>query len=526
MWPELETLLQDGIVGFFTQFELIEILAYPPNSRTPINLFTLAIAGDDGLSALETGFLTKRIALKSLKGWSFGLHRQMLSIPKLLESLNVLKSEGTWLPASMPIGMGKLTPLQRQFVPANSLNDVPYNRVLKNNFGNGSLVFELIDPLKTDLAPLLSKSTSLLDLSEKISTAVPLHIGKLADRLGGISIQLPVEIIQSRFGRRGGNYAVEVAWHPKATPRDLSATVEVVYDETISGFGSVKFTDGDAIITPDAGIGTFRGHIWDPQNSILLSATDETAFINTISFGMGLMRHEPRVFQSNAYDSNLQDMRIQLVGHDTQSIVGDTSASDIRRPVRNRIYKEERTRLTEQRRFVQYNPKQHGAATERSRALGDVRSLIDQFGFKGVWLWDPFLAPQDVIDTLFYNKNFGSEMRALTALKTPAGSTTTKEALKATYAALLQNLRSNFHGLNIEFRSSDGNNGWDFHDRFIIFPYLENGARAWSLGTSVNGLGKAHHILQEADNGQLIHDAFLELWDAVDQPTNLVWKQP
>lgn len=116
-------------------------------------------------------------------------------------------------------------------------------------------------------------------------------------------------------------------------------------------------------------------------------------------------------------------------------------------------------------------------------------------------------------------------MRALTALKTLSGSISAKATLRADYAAVFQNLRSNFNGLKIEFRSSDGNKGWDFHDRFIIFPDLENGARAWSLGTSVNGLGNAHHILQEADNGQLIHDAFLELWDAVDQTTNLIWKR-
>lgn len=364
MWPELENLLQDGIVGFFTQFELVEILAYTPKSETPINIFTLAIAGDDGLSVLKTGFLTERLSLRSLKGWNFGVHRQVVSVPTLLDNLKNLKDNGKWQPASVLVSVGKFVPLPRQFVPPNSLNDIPYNRVLKNNFHNGSHVFELIDPLKRDLAFLLVKSTFLLDLSEKISAKIPLHIGKLADRLGGITIQLPVEVIQSRFGRKGGNYSVEVAWHPKANPRNLEATVEAIYDETILSFGSVNITDGKANIAPDAGIGTFRGYLWDNENGVVLGATDESAFINTIHFGLGMMHHEPRTFQPDAENLNLPDVRVQLVGHDVQSVVGDTKTSDIRRPVQNRIYKEERTRLAEQRRFVQYNPRQHGGPAE------------------------------------------------------------------------------------------------------------------------------------------------------------------
>ena len=65
---------------------------------------------------------------------------------------------------------------------------------------------------------------------------------------------------------------------------------------------------------------------------------------------------------------------------------------------------------------------------------------------------------------------------------------------------------------------------WDFHDRFLIFPATDRGALAWSLGTSVNRVGKQHHILQQVGDGQRISDAFLDLWNALDQPENRVWK--
>ena len=50
--------------------------------------------------------------------------------------------------------------------------------------------------------------------------------------------------------------------------------------------------------------------------------------------------------------------------------------------------------------------------------------------------------------------------------------------------------------------------------------------RAYSLGTSVNSLGKDHHILQRVSNGRLVADAFQELWELLDADDFLVWKYP
>jgi hypothetical protein len=61
----------------------------------------------------------------------------------------------------------------------------------------------------------------------------------------------------------------------------------------------------------------------------------------------------------------------------------------------------------------------------------------------------------------------------------------------------------------------------------LIFPATaDRGALAWSLGTSVNSLGKQHHILQQVDDGQRIMDAFLDLWDRLNGPEHLIWKTP
>jgi hypothetical protein len=86
--------------------------------------------------------------------------------------------------------------------------------------------------------------------------------------------------------------------------------------------------------------------------------------------------------------------------------------------------------------------------------------------------------------------------------------------------------KSNLHGLRLEYRIKTGPAGWAFHDRFLIFPKIDSGALAWSLGTSLNSLGKRHHILQQVDDGQLVMDAFDELWQELNEPEHLIWKTP
>jgi len=92
---------------------------------------------------------------------------------------------------------------------------------------------------------------------------------------------------------------------------------------------------------------------------------------------------------------------------------------------------------------------------------------------------------------------------------------------------VFQEAESNLEGLRLEFRRKYGQYGSSFHDRFLIFPRtLHRETLVWSLGTSINGVGKEHHILQLVDNGQAIMDAFLELWNKLTEPEHLVWRVP
>lgn len=66
--------------------------------------------------------------------------------------------------------------------------------------------------------------------------------------------------------------------------------------------------------------------------------------------------------------------------------------------------------------------------------------------------------------------------------------------------------------LQLSFRTVHGNSGSSFHDRYLILKYHLNKTRVWSLGTSVNSVGKSHHIVQIVESPMLIDTFFDEVW--------------
>jgi hypothetical protein len=254
-----------------------------------------------------------------------------------------------------------------------------------------------------------------------------------------------------------------------------------------------------------------------------------------MSFGMGIVEHEPRVFKIPDGE-NKKEVRVGMLHKQRNRLIGFPS-SKLEDWTQKRLYKDEKERLRKNRTFIQYKPEPNKNIGEQ--ALKDIRALIQQYGENGVWLWDPYLKAYDVINTLFHCPFINVELKAITNLQTPQecnkcksnkpntqGSSKKELELKS-QRKILNDLESNFYGLKLEFRARIGNTGWNFHDRFLIFPNTQQGTLAWSLGTSINGLtgkDKKHHILQQVDDAQLIADAFIELWNQLDKTNNLLWK--
>jgi hypothetical protein len=453
-----------------------------------------------------------------------------------------------WSASGKPLHVGKLHEVPQQFVPPDSTTIVAWNKVLKNNFWNGSHVFEWSDTEKKVLKPFFEDSRRLQELSVNISQFVPLTLAALSDRLGNVVIQLPVTVLMSQFSktRANGAFTVDLAWNPAATARPLRANCEMEFDGTVSGYAEATIQAGQTLLPVQPGFGMHRGFIWDDLNQVLMAATGLGAFINAISLNMNMVGgSEPRTFSINEAGAPTKKYTIGLSTGST-NVIGDQRADETGGHTQKRMYTDQIDRLAAERVFVQYKPMPDKRQAEHEKALADLRMLIAQYGRDGAWLWDPYLSARDILETLFHCPHSNSDLRALTGAQESPDEVEVTRPVEENQAVpylkdtrlerrqvwigkqrnVLNSIESNWQGLRVEYRVKHGPAGFGFHDRFLIFPRAEEDALAWSLGHSVNAIGTEHHILQRADNGQLIRDAFLELWEQLYQPEHLIWRKP
>ena len=538
-------LTQPHVLGFYTHFEATVVFAFPPGQREPINVFSLLVAEERLPTASEEPHYLnpERIVLRSLRDWTFGIQRYVKPIADLMPAFDILYDSKTWRASGQPLQTAELVSIPTQFVRSDDFGAVPLNRVLKNNFWNGSHVFEWADANKATLQPLFDDPPRLQELSEAVRAFVPLSLASLSDRLGNIVLQLPVTVLIAKFGelRVSGDFTLSISWHPKATARPLPATCAMEYDEAIPAFNSVSVEGPETLLPMHDGQGLHRCILWDDENHVLLAATGDMSFISQVVMNMQMLDPEPRVFTLPDGNGGEKTVRFGLTPKPVKITAGEPKSNPAGNWTQRRMYREETDQLLAERRFVQYKPV--SGTQLHDEALDDVRYLINRHGEEGVWLWDPYLSAEDVIDTLFYCRFSGSELRALTAgnisptegpptrtrpscLAQPEPSLSASAQFAADQRATLTNLKSNLRGLHLEFRIRTGSAGWRFHDRFLIFPAADSAALAWSLGTSVNSLGRQHHILQRVDDGQRIRDAFAELWNMLDESEHLIWKTP
>jgi len=532
---EIDLLLQPGVLGFYDRIEVIEIFSIDEAGAAG-NILTLMIAEESGSSTFpeETYLTDKLIKVNSLKKWRFGIKKYYLSLEQL--SMKVVS-----LTQKNPLGnkqkeIRNLIRLDKKFSPPNSYEIVPLNNILKNNFHNGSYLIEWLDKGKENHLDLLLDPISLNTLSEEISKILPIFISPLSDRIGNFILQIPVDILISRFGLSSDsdNYLLncKIAWHMKSTPRDLIINCRLTEEDKLcDGYHTVILSSEDTeTIFP---ITNARGHIgtvWDPENNLILSQTRPSAFITP----RGKITTSVSVMKERILPSKNGEIKVGISVPDNRI----KNMNKIQLPVdwtEQRIYENDSDSLKKSRKFVQYNPKGKDKTVSKKDALADLLYLISEHGANSVWLWDPYLNDQDIFSTLLFNRHSQSSMRAITSLELPPNqeedngkeNANSKNDIIECYKNKFNEISSESKKtFNFEFRCKVGNNGWSFHDRFIIFPGIgyQQKTKAWSLGTSVNSFGTSHHILQQVTDAQLIANAFMELWDSLSKDECLIWR--
>ena len=405
--------------------------------------------------------------------------------------------------------------LARQYIPAGDSSTFPsaLNGVLKNNFA-GSYLIEHFDVRKSLTAVWRENPELLLEVSDNIGRYVPLRIASVSDRLGNIIFQFPNSLVRSDFRqmRDGRRVAVDIRTgrgFAANLPFSVIATNEGEDGRYLHGFGANFVAPPTGVVRIDQDTGISKHLLFDGNRDLIFGSFYGT-YIAGIGIQMAVPYAEARIIRTSSGE--------EKVGLTTTSVtgVGAAVAADPSSWERERIFNEERNELEAQRAFVQYGV---GGRKNHDYAIRDIVHLITQHGLQGAWLWDPYLRTEDLIETFFRCPHFGAELRALGSCKLASWQ---KDELRK-----LNNQPPQARlGLRVEFRVQQPTHGWQFHDRFLLFPRTGGTSvpRVWSLGTSVSGVGKKHHILHEVSHPAHIVRGFEELWAAVADPSCLVWR--
>ncbi len=544
----LTRLLAPGVIGSYRSFEVTEIF-FPVADHKTLNVFSLLVAessdappGEPSKPKFLNGLHQSKIPNTKQ---TYGIARYRISLERLLAALHQYGTTGEWRPGSETLNVGKLIPLQPQFIPADAYVTHPWNGVLKNNFWMGSHVFELFDTEKADLGFLFDRPEVQTDLVNMIKEAVPIGLDALSDRIGNVVIQLPVTVAVEWLGRDDeGQFPMGSIWRDEAGARNLRISWETYNDGAMEGFTSTSL-DGEPARFPESTLRSgARFVIWDDKNQVVLGASGPTSYIR---FGSAITSSTTVI--STPATRNFMARNSDGVTVSESIIVRDRAATDFGRPRHTntreswrykRLLRASLILMDSSKEFKQYGMGPKGPG--RKEAINDIRWLIEKHGRHGAWLWDPYLSADDVLTTLFFCSHRNADLRALTWGREPPkpkGPCSCTQAIPSSASArpqaappswveqqenILETAKGNCEGLQLEFRVRKGDAGWGFHDRFLIFPKTDEGAMAWSLGTSINHIGSEHHIMLKVPDGELIRQSFLALWNKLTLPEHLVWK--
>lgn len=173
-------LLVPDVLGFYKRCEVTEILGFDSNNpNQPFNVFSVLVLEEADPVDVKKLLNEKRIKISGLRNLYFGVWQYHIDLKTLENTIEQYANNGRWAIEDSEISFGDLHALPPYFVPPDGTECVPINKLLKNNFWNGSYVMELFDNSKLSISPLLKNPLQLQTLSEIIQGYAPIKIASL-----------------------------------------------------------------------------------------------------------------------------------------------------------------------------------------------------------------------------------------------------------------------------------------------------------------------------------------------------------
>jgi hypothetical protein len=512
-----------GVLGNYLECELTHIFVIERKTNHAYHYYAVCSYEEfiENDASLRDNHITEKL-VKINENYSLGIQQIRLSLEEsrgifnqLCEKRFQFRNHTVILPDTMQL-------LPKVYVPSLfGYDGVQVNKALKPNFWGSKYILEFIS-IETPFSSFFSAS-DFDKINGEISKLISINLSMVNDRISSFIFQFPITLISVDSGISNDwcKAVLSMKVHPKlslSSTNDIHTIVKTKLDDTTTGFNAyngifdhLEMNLGDS--------NNLELMVFNTTNAIIYEHSSVNFFrsYNIIS-NVSLQNAEPRIIMhpdGSSTEINLVSNRLRMTTSSEKYYDSRTKE----RITRNEI-------INHSGDFQNFYP------GERDKALHYIRGKLNDFAGSSseIWLWDPFLRHQDIMETLYYVEQSGICMKCITSYrKIKSYKEEYKDYLSFINSEKEKFLKQKNLGINLEVRAVHNNIGFSFHDRFLFFipSYTEEIPRVYSLGTSVNSLGTTHHLIMQTVYPKNIVNAFHELWQNLnDNEESLVIKLP
>lgn len=532
---DFNTFIDNGILNTCNYAEVVQVILLKENGVC-LNYFTHVLFSSCFSNPKERTYLTKGPQSINCE-YKVLLTKEIIETKDALSVLQNAVKNQTWEWKEDKALLDNVSPVNLQFIPetdstGSKTSDsalVPIEFGLYGpNYSGGYYLCELFSEKKV-LSTLSEKDNK--KIQEVINKAgLGFNLESLSDRIGNIVCKIPMEIIKHKKVR----FTPELGIAGQFTlNNDSVKPVECVLQIILENDATIIETRVQEMIFSKKG--EMKEYSIAPNqyiNRIILSDKKSGIIyysaIRDYSFGSNYYSviSSPRYMEQSSQkriiviDSKLKEIKLTRVAG-----IGKVSIAKEIREIEKRQHKW----------MTEYEYKHHffrsfvsGQEKEAIQTIIDICNDTDLFwDLKEIWLVDPYLSAEDILKTVVYCGKYGISVKCLTNIacinnNKATRTEKTEEELEdkcrfqmtvAKYNDDLKKAFGNQIDLKLEFRTIAGMRVKSFHDRYLILKYGLNKSRAWSLGISVNSLGKSHHIIQIVQSPMDVIKTIEDIWE-------------
>ena len=530
---DFNTLINNDTLNLCNFVEIIQIILLGKKEKLCWNYFTHLLFSSTPTEQRAREYLTA--SPQSINSeYKIIITKETISKADALNVLQNAVEKQKWEWGDDVALLDDVFPIDPQFIPetdptGNKTSDstlVPIEQALYgSNFMGGYYVCELFSA-KT----ILSASISLDDrrkIQEIISKAkIEFDIESLSDRIGNIVCKIPMDIIKHKPVRLSPERGIAGQFTLK---NSCTEPVECLLQIILENDNTIIETRVEEMVF--SGQNEIKEYCIDPNrynNRIILSDKKSGiiyyAALRDYSFGSNYYS----MITPPQYGIQSSLIRPIVVGGEDIEIKLTNIAGIGEVSIEKEIYEMEKR---QHKWMTEYEYKHHffrsfvaGQEKEAIQTVIDICNDRDLFwDLEEVWLVDPYLSADDILRTVAYCGKHGICIKCLTHIASINGNRETRteateneslfEATVSKYNGILKKSLNKQKDLKLEYRTVAGMTGIPFHDRYLILKYGLNKSRAWSLGISVNSLGKSHHIIQIVQSPMDVIETIDAIWN-------------